>query len=67
MSVAKVIEIICRSDKSFEDAINQGVSEASKTLHGIREAWIKDKTVCIENGKIVKYKVILKLTFELDK
>lgn len=65
MSVAKIIEIIGCSSKSFDDAINQGIYEAAKTVKGIRGAWIKDKSLCIEDGKIVKYKVILKLTFEV--
>lgn len=65
MSVAKIIEIICCSEHSFDDAINCGIARAAKTIQGMRSAWIKDKSVCIENNKIVKYKVILKITFEL--
>lgn len=65
MTTAKVIEIIGCSNKSFDDAIHCGISEAAKTLRGIHSAWIKDKSVCIENNKIVKYKVILKVTFEV--
>ena len=41
MSVAKVSEISSTSTKSFEDAIQQGLSRASKTLRNIRGAWIK--------------------------
>lgn len=67
MAVAKVIEIICCSTKSFDDAIHTGVAEAAKSVRGIKSAWIKDKSLCIENDKIVKYKVILKLTFEVIK
>lgn len=65
MTVAKVIEIIGCSNKSFDDAIQCGITEASRTLRGLRGAWIQDKSVCIENNKIVKYKVILKVTFEV--
>lgn len=65
MSVAKVIEIICCSPKSFDDAIASGITEASKTIRGIQAAWIKDKSLCIKDGQIVKYKVILKVTFEV--
>lgn len=67
MAVAKIIEIICCSTKSFDDAINAGIAEASQTVRQIRSAWIKDKSMCIENGKISKYKVILKVTFEVNK
>ena len=34
MSIAKVIEITCESTKSFEDAIKEGLAEASKTVYG---------------------------------
>jgi hypothetical protein len=43
MSVAKVIEISSTSPDSFEDAIRQGVSRASKTLKNIQGAWIKEQ------------------------
>jgi len=66
MPVAKVIEIICCSEKGFTDALEQGIKEASKTIRGIRSAWIKDKSVCIENNKITRYKVIAKITFEIN-
>ena len=66
MSVARITEISCASDKSFEDAIEQGVARAAKTLHNLRSAWVKEQEVQIEDGKIASYKVILKVTFVLD-
>jgi flavin-binding protein dodecin len=41
MSVARVIEISSTSEKSFEDAIVQGVARANKTLREVRSAWVK--------------------------
>lgn len=67
MSVARVTEISATSDKDFEDAIKQGIARATETLHGIRSAWVKEQEVQIENGKIASYKVIMKITFVLDK
>ena len=66
MSIAKVTEISATSTKSFEDAIQQGLSRASKTLRHIRSAWIKEQQVRLENGKIVEYQVNMKVTFVLD-
>ena len=66
MSVARITEISSASDKSFEDAIEQGVVRAGKTLHNIKSAWVKEQEVQIENGKIAFYKVIMKITFVLD-
>ena len=65
MSVAKIIEIIATSKKSFEDAIQQGVSRASETINGVASAWVKDQSVDVEKGKISAYRVTLKVTFVL--
>ena len=66
MSVAKVSEISATSTKSFEDAIQQGLSRASKTLRNIRGAWIKEQHVRAEGGKITEYQVNMMVTFVLD-
>lgn len=65
MSVAKVIEIIASSKKSFEDAVAQGVSKAADSLHDITGAWVKDQSVKVVDGKVVEYRVGLKVTFVL--
>ena len=66
MSVARVIEISAESPKSFEDAILQGIGRASKTIHGLKSAWVKEQHVVIENEKVALYRVDLKVTFVLD-
>lgn len=65
MSVARVTEIIASSTKSFDDALDNGVERASKTLKNVTGAWIQDQKVVIEDGKIVEYRVNLKVTFVL--
>lgn len=66
MSVARVSEIIAMSTESFDDALNQGVARAHKTLKNVRSVWINDQSVDIEKGKIVAYKLSLKVTFVLN-
>jgi len=66
MSVAKVIEISAESTQSFEDAISQGIAKASKTVHNIKGAWVKEHQVKVENNKVVAFRVDLKVTFILD-
>ena len=66
MSVAKVSEISATSTKSFEDAINQGIARAHKTLRHVRSAWIKEQQVRLEKGSIVEYQVNMLITFVLD-
>jgi flavin-binding protein dodecin len=65
MSVAKVTEIISSSSKSFDDAIENGIKRASKTLKGITGAWVSDQKVTVNDGKIDEYRVVLKVTFIL--
>lgn len=65
-SVARITEISARSDKSFEDAIKVGVDRASQSLRNVKGAWVKEQEVVLDNGNIVAYEVILKVTFELD-
>jgi dodecin len=66
MSVAKVIELTSSSPESFEDAIRQGVTRASKTLKNIEGAWIKEQQVSIADGRITGYRVNMLVTFVLD-
>jgi len=66
MSVAKIIEISTESPKSFEDAIIQGITRASKTVHGIKSAWVKEQHVVVDKNMVTLYRVDLKVTFVLD-
>lgn len=66
MAVAKIIEITADSDTSFEDAIEQGIQKAGESLHGIRAAWVDGQEVLVEDGRIARYRVRLKVTFVLD-
>ena len=66
MSVAKVTEISSTSAKSFEDAIQQGLARASKTIRHIRGAWIKEQHVRCEDGRVKEYQVNMMVTFVLE-
>lgn len=66
MSVARVVEISSTSSKNFEDAIVQGVARANETLRNVKSAWVKEQEAEVLDGKVVAYKVNLKVTFVLD-
>jgi flavin-binding protein dodecin len=66
MSIARVTELSATSDTSFEDAINEAVARATKTLRGVEGAWVKDMNVTIEDGNIKGYRVNLEVTFQLE-
>ena len=65
MSVARVTEIISSSNQSFEHSVREGIERANQTLENIKEAWVASQRVVVENGKIVEYRVTLKVTFVL--
>ncbi len=62
----KVIEVLSNSDKSWEDATQKAVKEASKTVKNIRSAWVKDQSVQVKDGKIEEFRVTLKISFEIE-
>jgi flavin-binding protein dodecin len=66
MAVARVTEISSTSPKSFEDAIQQGIARATKTLRNVRSAWVKEQRIDIDGGVITEYQVNLLVTFVLD-
>jgi flavin-binding protein dodecin len=66
MSVARVTELISASTKSFEDAVQVGVSRAVKTLKNVEGVWVDNQKCVIKKGKIAEYRVNLKVTFILE-
>jgi len=65
MSVAKISEISSTSTVSFDDAIQQGIKRASKTLDNLTGAWVNDMKLDIKDGKVVNYRVNMRVTFIL--
>jgi len=65
MAVAKITEISASSKKGFEDAIRKGIERATKTLDKVSGAWIQGQKVVVENGKIVEFRVTMKVSFVL--
>jgi flavin-binding protein dodecin len=66
MTIARVTELSAISEQGFEDAIQQAVARATKTLRGVEGCWVKDKNVMIEDGNITGYKVNVEITFQLE-
>jgi flavin-binding protein dodecin len=65
MSVAKVIEVVASSSKSFEDAVAQGIARATDSLDDVAGAWIKEQKVVVSKGKVTEYRVNMMVTFVL--
>lgn len=65
-NIAKVIEIIAESNKSWKDAAENAVEEASKSIRNIKHLYVKDQQAIVEDGKIVKYRLNCNITFVVD-
>lgn len=63
MSVAKNIEVSSSSTKSFEDAIQKGVSKVCETVKNVQGAWIKEQKVSVENNAVSQYNVVMIVSF----
>jgi len=66
MSVAKVIEVSATSTESFDDAVKVGIQKSGETLRNIKGAWVSEQKVDVEGGRIVAYRVTLRITFILE-
>jgi dodecin len=66
MSVAKVTELSCTSNDSFEDAVRQGIDRANKTLRQVRSAWVKEQRVNVTREGAIEFQANILVTFVLE-
>lgn len=66
MAVIKIIELMGVSTKSWEDAANEAVKEAAKTIRGIRGVDVKAQTAKVADGKIVEYHTTVNVAFPVE-
>ena len=65
-TVLKVSDLISTSDRSWQDAIEKGLERASKTIRNIKGIDVTSWKAEVENGKIVEYRVVMKIAFEVE-
>ncbi len=66
MSALKVIEVLAESNKSWEDAAQEAVTTASKTVRNVKSIWIDNFEATVEDGKLKSYRINAKVSFVLD-
>jgi len=66
MAVERITRITATSPKNFEDALNEGLKRANKTLRGLNRIDIVSQGVRLASGKIKEYEVTLDITFVLE-
>lgn len=65
MSVAKSIEILAQGD-TLEDATEEAVRAASKSVNQIQNVYVDDYRAIVEDGEIQTYRVHAKVTFVVE-
>ncbi|MDT8319747.1 MAG: dodecin family protein [Xanthomonadales bacterium] len=66
MAIAKVTEISSSSSVSFEDAIQNGIVRAARTIRNIESAWVKEQNVEVDGDQVTEWRVHLLITFMLE-
>ncbi|CAM3864017.1 dodecin [Flavobacterium branchiophilum] len=66
MAVVKVIEVIATSAIGIEDAIQNAVTEVSKTIRNVDSVYVKDTKAHVKDGKVTTYGVICQISFRID-
>lgn len=66
MSIAKCVEVIASSEESFDDAVDQTLAEASKSVDNIKSIYIKNMEAKVENNEVTEYGINAKVTFEVE-
>ncbi len=67
MAILKVIEVLSNSKKSWEDAAQNAVAEASKTVKHITSVNVNNQSLTVKNGKVEEYRLNVKITFAVNK
>jgi flavin-binding protein dodecin len=67
MSVVKIIELVGESKESWQDAANNVIKEAQKTLRGITRIGIEEFDLRMANDKVDVYRVRAKVSFRIER
>ena len=66
MAIVKVIEVIATSEQGFDDAVQNALKEASKTVKNIKSIYVENMNANVENNQITTYGVNAKISFEIQ-
>lgn len=66
MTMLKVIEVLAESDKSWEEAAQTAVANASKSVRDIKSVYVENMEASVKNGQVDKYRINAKITFLLE-
>ena len=62
----KVIELVGESKSGWQEAVQNAVKDASKTIRNITGVEVLNNTANVKDGNIVAYKANEKIAFKVD-
>jgi len=65
MAIVKVIELLAEG-KDMEDAVQAAITEASKTVRNIKNVNVQNIQAIVENNKVAKYRLDVKVSFIVE-
>lgn len=65
-TIVKVIEVIAKSEKSFDDAVRSAVAETAKTVKGIKSVWVDNLSAEVKDDKLVSFRANVKISFLVE-
>ncbi len=66
MAIAKNIEVTAESTTSFDDAAANAIREVSKTVKNVKQAWVKDFELRVNDDGSYTYRANCKVTFVVN-
>ena len=67
MAVVKIIELVGSSPKSWEDAVQHAVKEASRSIRGITRVGVKDLDVKVDGSKVTEFRARVEISFRIER
>jgi flavin-binding protein dodecin len=67
MAVVKIVELVGSSPKGWNEATQNALKEAAKTIKNIKSIHVKRCNAKVENNKIVEYRAVVKIAFVVDR
>lgn len=66
MTIIRVTSLIGTSETSWQDAVEKALERANKTIRNIDGIDVTNWKAEVQNGKIVEYKAVMKVAFEVE-
>ena len=63
MTAVKVVKVLGTSEESWDNAADEAVKEASKTIDDIHGVELEDQTAEVEGGEVTEYRATVEVAF----